>query len=336
MVLFEYTDLKWAVQRDLPSMWRYWRMLPPTEKRVTLGEGYTPIKKVGGVFVKNETVNPTRSYADRASSTIVSNLDSSSLKYVKDFALSLAYYLKSSNKPAKVYVDPKEADPQELIFLHNLGAEIIFSDALDPSVLNYDNPFVIEGLKTIAFEIVERGPKIDEIYVPAKTGLLALSIIKGLHEASESGMDLGSSYSVVAVRLESDKELPHGIRTVNVDPRDALKSLVDLARVGIRTELLSASAYSMAANSGSGLALLTGSSRIDVRLGGGRFSPIKSKVKRALERRGSATAYEVWEDIGTHSLRGIYKVMRTMEIEGVVKGEYVMRGRRKVKQYRLL
>jgi hypothetical protein len=336
MVLFEYTDLKWSVQRDLPSMWRYWRMLPPTEKRVTLGEGYTPIKKVGGVFVKNETTNPTRSYADRASSTIVSNLDGTSLKYVKDFALSLTYYLKSSNKPARVYVDQKEADPQELIFLHHLGAEILFQDAPSLSVLNYDNPFTVEGLKTIAFEIVERLPKIEEIYVPAKSGLLALSIIKGLREASEMGVDSASSYSVVAVRLGGNEELPHGIRTMNADPREALKSLVDLARVGIRTELLSASAYSMAANSGSGLALLTGSSRIDIRLGRGRCSPIKSDVKRALERRGSATAYEIWEDLGTYSLRGIYKIMRAMEIEGTVKGEYFMRGRRRVKRYRLL
>jgi threonine synthase len=123
---------------------------------------------------------------------------------------------------------------------------------------------------------------------------------------------------------------------MNADPREALKSLVDLARVGIRTELLSASAYSMAANSGSGLALLTGSSRRDIRLGRGRCSPIKSDVKRALERRGSATAYEIWEDLGTYSLRGIYKIMRTMEIEGTVKGEYFMRGRRRVKRYRLL
>ncbi len=311
-------------------------MLPPTEKRVTFGEGYTPIKKVGGVFVKNETINPTRSYADRASSIIVSNLSSSSLKYVKDFALSLTYYLKSSNKPVKIYVDPKEADPQELIFLHHLGAEVLFSDPPNLSILNYDNPFTVEGLKTIAFEIVESGPKIDEIYVPAKTGLLALSIIKGLREASESGIDLSSSYSVVAVTLGGDKIRPRRIKTVSVDPHEALKSLVDLARLGIRTELLSASAYLMAANSGSGLALLSGSSRIDVRLGGGRPSPIKLEVKRILERRGSATAYEVWEDIGTYSLRGIYKVMRTMEIEGTIKGEYIMHGRRKVKQYHLL
>lgn len=305
-------------------------MLPPVPKRVSLNEGYTPIMRIDGVLVKNEIMNPTRSYADRASSLIASSFESPSVRYERDFALSLAYYLKTSNKTIKVFIDPMRVDPQELIFLHYLGAEIMFNNMYE-ECLDYRNPFTIEGLKTIAFEIVEKRINVDEIYVPAETGTLAFAIEKGLREVSEAGVDV--NYSVIAVTLKQTEKLPHGIKSINMEPSEALKALVSLARRGIRTELFSASAYTAALNSNSGMAVLTGSSRVDIRLKRGKLSIIKSEIRQVLEEKGIATAYEIWKCIPRYSLRGVYRALNNLEAEGLVKGDFVMYKNRKVKKY---
>ena len=74
-VHYEWEEIKRAVDVDTNenSMWRYESVLPPVNKRVTLGEGKTPLVSIGNnTYVKDETVNPTGSFKDRGMSTAIS------------------------------------------------------------------------------------------------------------------------------------------------------------------------------------------------------------------------------------------------------------------------
>ncbi|MGH8916252.1 MAG: pyridoxal-phosphate dependent enzyme, partial [Acidimicrobiia bacterium] len=68
------SPLEEVIDRDLDSMWRYGAVLPvPADQAVSLGEGWTPLHDIGqGVWVKDESVNPTASFKDRGMSMATS------------------------------------------------------------------------------------------------------------------------------------------------------------------------------------------------------------------------------------------------------------------------
>ncbi|MEM0027035.1 MAG: hypothetical protein QXT53_04365 [Ignisphaera sp.] len=85
----------------LTGVWRYSFLLPSFGKEFSLGEALTPIYKIEGVLIKDESRNPTGSYADRASAVIVSHVMSLGnainksfiVQYVEDFTKSVVYYM---------------------------------------------------------------------------------------------------------------------------------------------------------------------------------------------------------------------------------------------------
>ncbi len=54
------------IDRAKPSILRYASALNYGDKVVTLGEGFTRIRRVNGVLIKDESRNPTGSFMDRA------------------------------------------------------------------------------------------------------------------------------------------------------------------------------------------------------------------------------------------------------------------------------
>src|SRR5262245_55883570 len=67
---YDYAQVQWDAR--FPNMWRYWRLLPPTnpDKLFTLDEGRTPLLRSRAyaqaqVYLKDETRNPTGSHKDR-------------------------------------------------------------------------------------------------------------------------------------------------------------------------------------------------------------------------------------------------------------------------------
>ncbi|MGC9072396.1 MAG: pyridoxal-5'-phosphate-dependent protein subunit beta, partial [Acidilobus sp.] len=96
---------------------------------VSAGEGYTPILRIGDVQVKLETRNPTGSYADRASSAIVSAVPRTSYRvgYSVDFAPSIAFYGRLARASVTIVADPESIDPFDLINIVKAKASIEFS-----------------------------------------------------------------------------------------------------------------------------------------------------------------------------------------------------------------
>jgi hypothetical protein len=339
-MLLELEGIEWRVSRRA-GVWRYSSMLPGLGARVSLGEGLTPVRRLAGALAKLEVLNPTGSYADRASSLVASYVSSAGLSrveaaYSEDYSYSLATYLKGVAR-VRVYVgEPSRVDADEVIALAELGAEVRVGPP-PPGALTYMDSLAVEGLKTIAFEIVERGVEADEIVVPAETGLLALAVAKGVREAERAGAPRG--YSVVAVALEGAPRPvlaeAAGLRVEAVEPGDAVKALFSLARRGVRAKLLSAAAYHAAEGRRAVAVITSARPRLKPRLGRARMSALKEKVLQALGRLGEATAYGVWEEVGGYSLKGVYKALDSLEREGLVCSRYVAEGARKKKLFRL-
>ncbi len=338
----EYDHLRWSVDKGTPSMWRFSRMLPPVDRKISFGEGYTPLRRLHGVPVKMENHNPTRSYADRASSVIVSFRapKGARIGYVKDFAPSIAYYLRSLGSRVEVLIDPENVMFDDILFLDKLGTKITLSRncCQGPEGQAYEDPLSIEGLKTIAYEIAEASPREDEVFVPAETGLLAYSMGKGLEEAVELG--IAQEYGLTAVTVKGSappgllKYSRYKIRVMEVSSEEIVKAILVLSRAGVRVRPLAATSYAAALTNGYGIALITGSSKTTLLPANMRLSRLKTMILDVLREGSRATAYEIWRELeGEYSLKGVYKALDSLESQGYICSSHVMRGTRKVRMY---
>jgi threonine synthase len=116
--------------------------------------------------------------------------------YSEDFTLSLAYYL--NNRSIEIFVDDiMKMGLNELTKFLSMKISIKpksnVNEGID--VFEYMNPLTVEGLKTILFEIYEKNANVENIVVPAETGILAFSLYKGLKELCNAGLD--ASYNLI-------------------------------------------------------------------------------------------------------------------------------------------
>jgi len=334
-----YTDFKWSIDSNTPSIWRYKSMLPETQKIVTLNEGLTPIKRINGILSKLETNNPTGVYTDRASSLLLSVFNNKTIEtsYEEDFTISLSHYAKKAGIKLKVKVVPDQADPQDLIVINKLGSEISFSEKNYKYGLVYENPYTIEGLKTISYEIYETKPKADKIYVPAQSGILVYAIAKGFQELKELRNDF-KDYEIIAVKLrytdlpEILKYSKYKIKISEVSSKEALESIIELSKKGLNLKPLASVAYSMAKIEGDGIAIITGKRRFYLSETV-KITKLRRDIMNLFSDNRKRTAYEIWNDLGKYSLKGIYKSLVMMVNNGELCEDFMLRGQRKIKVY---
>jgi threonine synthase len=193
------------------GFWRYVSLLPPVRKEniITLGEGGTPLrraknlsKKLGvkNLFLKDETMNPTNSFRDRAAALMISNaLDLGYKKVIcasnGNLGASIAAYSANAGVKSTIIV-PKRVDLGKLAQMHIYDAEIIEKgEIVDEAITeaekiadgNYQatpelNPLTIEAQKTISIEIFEQHGVPDWLLVPTGSGSTAYSLWKGFRE----------------------------------------------------------------------------------------------------------------------------------------------------------
>jgi threonine synthase len=187
-------------------------------RKYSLGEGDTPVVEVpeisdslkNKVLLKNETLNPTWSFKDRG--TLIGVIRAINLGFSKigtvstgNMAASVSAYGARANLETTVLV--KTDIPEEKIYpiliygsrLIEVSAPFgeIYRKSLEVGVrkgvyfINSDEPFRIEGYKTIGFEIAEYFDyhiDADYIVVPTGAGGLLRGIYKSLKELKESGL----------------------------------------------------------------------------------------------------------------------------------------------------
>ncbi len=214
---------------DGAGVWKYSALLPTVKPRVTLNEGGTPLFRCSRVLegsqvmVKDESRNPTSSFADRGSTVAVSialELGAERIACASDgdTGASVAAYASKADLDCVVFA-PSSAETGKLLQTLVYGAKLVrtpgtfrnslarCSTACGSGCHNLTietNPFAIEGEKTTAIEVVDQlgwNPP-DFVVVPVGTGTNLYAIWKGYRELVESGL-ISHCPRMVAVQAEA-------------------------------------------------------------------------------------------------------------------------------------
>jgi threonine synthase len=200
------------------GIWRYRDFLPVSARvePVSLGEGGTSLLRAsrlgpsGGPFLKNETTNPTASFKDRpvaVATTVARELGLSGLVCAStgNTGVAVAAYAARAGLPAACVV-PEATPSAKLWQIEAVGATVVrvrgdYSDAYALALAaaeehgwanltsTYINPYMLEGDKTVAYEIAEElgGRAPDWVLVPVGAGPLLSAIHKGFGELGVAG-----------------------------------------------------------------------------------------------------------------------------------------------------
>jgi len=199
-------------------MWKYVDFLPLKDPSniLTLGEGDTPVCELSpNLYLKLEQLNPSGSYKDRFASSAVSCM----LEQGKKICLAtssgntgsaLAAYCARAGIPCEVFLietTPAGKTVQMLAYGSTLkrvrgfgmSAEVTEQvmnllreraaqqgAALQISAFTY-SPDGMQGVKSIAYELVDSLGKIDDVFVPVGGGGLLTAIFRGFSDFLEAG-----------------------------------------------------------------------------------------------------------------------------------------------------
>jgi threonine synthase len=227
------------------SIWRYEDLLPvtPGGPRPKLRVGGTPIYRarrlaeeigLSDVFVKDDGVNPTASLKDRASAVAVAMALEAGAEVIScsstgNAASSCAGCAASVGLPAVIFV-PERAPAGKLAQLRIFNAIVIrvqgsYRDAFNLSreaIGRYGwynrnaaiNPYMVEGKKTVSFEICEElGSALpDWVVVSVGDGCTVAGVWKGFRELHNIGV-IPRTPRILGVQAEGSNPISVSFRT---------------------------------------------------------------------------------------------------------------------------
>jgi threonine synthase len=198
-VLYDYDEIGRRVTRRTfadsgeESLWRYLPLLPveSDETIPRLRTGRTPLYEASGLlgirrlYIKDDSLNPTASLGNAG--------------------CSLAGFAAAEGAPCYIFV-PADAPRPKVAQLLIYGATVFavdgsYDDAFDLAIRAIDrfgwynrccavNPYLVEGKKTVAFEIAEdldfQAP--DKVFVPVGDGCIMSGVYKGFAEFARLGL----------------------------------------------------------------------------------------------------------------------------------------------------
>ena len=214
-----------APLQHVASLWRYEAVLPlRLDEAVTLGEGFTPLLPIGGgLFVKDESRNPTGSFKARGMALAVSmarKLGARALcaPSAGNAAGALAAYGAAAGLPVTVAM-PDDTPRAFLEECRHYGAAVHLvpgsiadagkwlkangpKDAFDVSTLK--EPYRIEGKKTLAYELFEQLERSlpDWILYPTGGGTGLVGMWKAFDEMEQLGWIGKARPRLVSVQAE--------------------------------------------------------------------------------------------------------------------------------------
>ena len=184
------------------GVWRYSSLLPDFSQKTTLGEGGTflskakrlrQVFKLKNLFIKDERTNPTGAFTDRGAALVAAAALHYGFRELwsftgGDIAASLAAYAAASGLKLTVNFEdhPQIEKLYQVVFF---GGEVRRFKKAKASAYNVTpkDPFLVEGYKTIAFELFEDLSEVDVVVIPVGHGVLAFSVWKGFNELKRFG-----------------------------------------------------------------------------------------------------------------------------------------------------
>lgn len=224
-----------VLRNRVESLWRYREVLPVVNDEwiVSLGEGWTPLSRMhqsgnilghDGVYVKDESVNPTGSFKARGLSTAVSRakelgITSIAMPSAGNAGGALAAYCARAGVEAHVFV-PEDTPSANIDEVGLFGGNIhlvpgVISDAarvmnqfrknepwFDMSTMK--EPYRLEGKKTMGYELAEQfeWSLPDVIVYPTGGGTGLIGMWKAFLEMRSMGWIEGEFPRMVAVQAE--------------------------------------------------------------------------------------------------------------------------------------
>jgi len=273
------------------SLWRYEELLPVgVEHAVPLRAGWTPVypcptlaRELGlsGLWIKDDALNPTASYKDRATAVAVAaarklGRGAMAAASTGNAATSLAGFCASAGIPCHIFV-PRTAPKPKVAQLIAFGALVFAVDGTYDQAFDlcsqasahfgwYDrsaavNPMNVEGKKTGALELWEQleGELPQYVLVPVGDGSVISGIAKGFSELVKVGL-AEASPKVYGVQAAGAAAIAHAFRRFRrgeaILPADEpADTVADSIKVGRPRDVVKAVRY--VAESGGGFVTVT-------------------------------------------------------------------------------
>lgn len=226
---------KTDLNRRKPDMWRYEELLPVrnTSRKITLGEGYTPLRKadtlgrnigMGNVFIKDESMNPTGSFKARGISAAISaalqrGARAFAIPSAGNAAGALAAYAAEAGVEAHVFM-PSDTPRAFKLECEYYGAHVELIDGLITDcgnivqkrketegwyeVSTLKEPYRLEGKKTMGFELAEQfnWELPDVVIYPTGGGTGLIGMWKAFDEMEKLGWIGSKRPRMVSVQTE--------------------------------------------------------------------------------------------------------------------------------------
>jgi len=184
-------------RQEKEGIWRYKDRLPQisSQFRLTLDEGNTSLKKVADIFFKCEFENPTGSVKDRGIAYQMAKVKQSGVKTAVlsssgNAAISAASYCRLHQINLHVFISVN-INKNKLAVLKQLKCQIYQSKKPISSAFKFakankafnlrqsTDPNATAGFETIAYELNEKEPKTDAIFIPVSSGTTLVGIADG-------------------------------------------------------------------------------------------------------------------------------------------------------------
>ncbi len=261
-IQLDYNFETGKIKKKNYTVWRYTKFFPYVNETeiITLGEGWTPlIKFSGNTYLKLESSNPTGSFKDRGSTTLISTLHKPVKKargYLSEDSsgnagASIAAYATRASLRAKIYV-PKNVSSPKINQIQFYGAEVVKVSGSRSKVAQEAqkiekgkfyvghilHPLFRDGIRSLAYEI---GEQLDwqvpeRIYLPVSAGTLLLGVINGFKHLAKSNM-IEAMPKIVACQTRQVSPFYHRFKNLHYTTPSKITSIAD-ALVSVNPPLL--------------------------------------------------------------------------------------------------
>jgi len=244
------------------AVWRYANFFPYVMEKeiISLGEGWTPLVRFSGnVYFKLESLNPTGSFKDRGSTTLISTLHKTVKKaggYLSEDSsgnagASIAAYAALAGLRARIYV-PENVSGPKFSQIRFYGAEVVKVKGSRSAVAEKAqeaekgkfyvghvlHPLFRDGIRSVAYEVAEqlnwRVP--ERVYLPVSAGTLLVGVINGFRHLAESNA-IRAMPRIVACQTRQVSPLYHRFKNLRYTVPERITSIAD-ALVSVNPPLL--------------------------------------------------------------------------------------------------